>query len=207
VTLMEFLGPEGAAESVTGEDELPPQPDSEAPAITQEEIPGLRGDLMVDVGPEAGSEAEAGGRAPENGAASPEPDEPLDPSLVQLFLEAKNEAQESALASELPDIPIQELLSELVSLRRSLRGEPPSGTGAANGRGDPAEPQGSRSLEAVWPALYGSRRHVLHGLLLSLTLVMAVASVLIGADRVVSRGQNQSPEPPAVATAPPPGVV
>jgi len=40
-------------------------------------------------------------------------------------------------------------------------------------------------------------------MLLTLTLVMAMASVLVGADRIVSGGQNQGPKPPAVATVSP----
>ena len=117
---MELLGPEGAAESGSGEDELLPEPDGEKLATAQEETPALGGDLLVEADAEAESEIETGGRTPENGAASPETDEPLDPGLVQLFVEAKNEVQEATMASELPDIPIQDLLSDLVSVSRDL---------------------------------------------------------------------------------------
>ena len=236
---MDVLGLEGAAVRGTGEGELLPQPDGEGLASTQEETPALGGDPLVELGAEVGSEADTGGRLPANGAA-PETDEPLDPALEQLFLQANAEAQESLAASELPDIPIQDLLNELVSLSRRLGIEPPA-------RAEPAEPvNGRESAEPGWSPhseaarlplvgsrqqalrgllqrtrplltgfrphalrsllltaplpLAGSRRHALHGLLLSLTLVMAIASVLIGADRMVSSGQNQGPKPHAVAT-------
>ena len=196
---MDVLGLEGAAVRGTGEDELLPQPDGEGLASTQEETPALGGDPLVELGAEAGSEADTGGRLPLNGAA-PETDEPLDPALEQLFRQANAEAQESLAASELPDIPIQQLLSELVSLSRSLGIAPPASAESTNG-GDSAEPECSPHSEAARLPLFGSRRHALHGLLLSLTLVMAIASVLIGADRMVSNAQNQSPTPSVVATA------
>ena len=44
--------------------------------------------------------------------------------LMDLFREAKNEVQESTLASELPDIPIQDLLGDLVSVSRRLGVKP-----------------------------------------------------------------------------------
>jgi hypothetical protein len=194
---------------------------------------------LVEPGAEVGGDPHAEARPSENGAASPETDEPLDPALVRLFLEANAEAEASVAASELPDIPIQDLLNELVSLSRSLGIERPSRAEPANGE-DSAEPKCPPHSEAARPPLAGSwytlrgllprarllllasirrdalhdlflrarlplagsRRHALHGLLLSLTLVMAIASVLIGADRMVSSGQNQESAPPAVATAP-----
>jgi LysM repeat protein len=234
---MDVLGLEGAAVRGTGQDELLPQPDGEGLASTQEEDPALGGDPLVELGAEAGSEANTGGRRPVNGAAL-ETDEPLDPALEQLFRQANAEAQESLAASEPPDIPIQDLLNELVSLGRCLGIEPPARAQPAK-EGDPAEPECSPHSDVARPPLAGpwytprgllsrarlplssirrdalhdlflrarlplpgSRRHALHGLLLTLTLVMAIASVLIGADRMVNSGQNQSPKPPAVATAP-----
>lgn len=173
---------------------------SEGLATAQEEAPALAGDNMFEGDAEADTETDAGERAPANGAAPPEGDRPLDPGLLQLFAEARNEAQEKALASELPDIPIQELLSELVSLSRRLGIEPPARAEPVSGQ-DSEEPQPSPSLETPRPPPFGSRRHALHGLLVTLTLVMAFASVLIGADRIVSNGQNQSPSPSAVATS------
>jgi LysM repeat protein len=188
-------------------------------------------------------EVDGGGRAPDNGAFSPETEEPLDPSLVELFLEAKKEVEESVPASDLPDIPIQDLLSELVSLRRSLRVERPepvlSGaegpvlSGAEGPVAEPtdggegsAEPEEPPSLETAPPSLQpeadpppslqpeaepppavaGLRRHALHGLLLILTLVLAIASVLMGANRIISTKQGYTPTPSATATTEP-GVV
>jgi len=209
---MELRSPKGAADSGTGEDELLPQPDGQLPAADQEEAPVLEGDLLVDLDVEANGKVDAGERVPENGATSPEMEEPLDPALVQLFLEAKNEVDEDALALELPDIPIQDLLRELVSLSRSLGIEQPPtdiemDIEPADGEEDHAEPELSASLEAARPSLAGSRRHALHGLLLTLTLVMAIASVLVGADHIISStGQNQEPISSVTATLEP-GVV
>ena len=197
---MDVLGLEGAAVRGTGEDELLPQPDGEGLASTQAETPALGGDPLVELGAEVGSEADTRGRVPENGAASPETDEPLDPALEQLFRQANAEAQQSLAASELPDIPIQDLLNELVSLSRSLGIAPPASAESTN-REDSGEPECPPHSEAPRLPLFGSRRHALHGLLLSLTLVMAIASVLIGADRMITSAQNQSPTPPVVATA------
>jgi len=197
---MQLPDPEGA-----GEDELLPDPDGEGLATTHEETPLPQGDLLVEIDAEADGEADAGGRAPENGAASPEADEPLDPSLLELFAEARNEVQESALASELPDIPIQELLSELVSLSQRLGIAPPARAEPANG-GDSAEPKPSPATEATRPPLAASRRYALHGLLLSLTLAVAIASVLIGADRLLNSGQHEDTTPSVTPTVHP-GVV
>jgi LysM repeat protein len=47
----------------------------------------------------------------------------------------------------------------------------------------------------------------MHGILLILTLVMAIASVLIGVDRMISSEQNQGLRPEVTATAPSSGVV
>jgi LysM repeat protein len=224
---MDVLGLEGAAGSGTGEDEVPPQPDGERAATTREETPALGGDPLVELGAEAHTEA----RPSENGAASHEVDEPLDPGLVRLFLEANAEAEASLTASELPDIPIQDLLNELVSLSRSLGIERPYHTQPATGQ-DSAKPMRTPHLEAArlllssfWShALPGlllkarglladSQRHALRdlfvrvrlplaGILLTLTLIMAIASVLIGVDRMISSEETQSQQPPAVATTP-----
>ena len=196
---MQLLGPEGAADSGAGEEELLPQVDGQPLAATQEEAATPGGDLLVEIRPDAD------GRAPKNGATSPETDEPLDPSLVRLFLEANDEA------SELPDIPIQDLLAELVSLSRSLGIERPlAAPEPTNGEEDfpdgeepPPSPEAALQLQPEAdppPALAGPRRHALHGLLLSLTLVLAIASVLVGADRMISTGQNQDPTPSATVT-------
>jgi LysM repeat protein len=221
VTLMELLGPGGGADGGTGDEELLPQPNGHLPAAIQEGAAVVQGDLLV----QSDVEADGGGRAPDNGAFSPETEEPLDPSLVELFLEAKKEVEESVPAADLPDIPIRDLLSELVSLRRSLRVERPEPvlSGAegpvaepTDGGEDSAEPEEPHSLETAPPSLQpeagpppavaGLRRHALHGLLLILTFVLAVASVLMGANRIISTGQSYTPTPSATATTEP-GVV
>ena len=173
-------------------------------AAAQAEAPRPGGAVLVQVGAEADSEIDAGGEPPQSDAGSPLEDE-LDPALLELFREARNEVQESTLASELPDIPIQDLLSELVSLRQRLGIAPPARAEPEEGEDSP-EPKPSRSPEATWPPLARCRRYALHGLLLSLTLVMAIASALIGADRLLSGGQNQDATPSATATVHP-GVV
>ena len=231
MTLMELLGPGGGADGGTGDEELLPQPNGHPPAAIQEGAAVVQGDLLVQ--PDV--EVDGGGRAPDNGAFSPETEEPLDPSLVELFLEAKKEVEEGVPASDLPDIPIQDLLSELVSLRRSLRVERPEPvlSGAEGPVAEPtdggegsAEPEEPPSLETAPPALQpeaepppplqpeaepppavaGLRRHALHGLLLILTLVLAIASVLMGANRIISTKQGYTPTPSATATTEP-GVV
>ena len=229
MTLMELLGPGGGADGGTGDEELLPPPNGHPPAAIEGEDGAIGGDLLEQ--PDV--EADGGGRAPGNGAFSPETEEPLDPSLVELFLEAKEEVEESVPAADLPDIPIRDLLSELVSLRSSLRVERPepvlSGaegpvlSGAegpvaepTDGGEDSAEPEEPPSPETAPPplqpeadpppAVAGLRRHALHGLLLILTLVLAVASVLLGANRIISTGQSYTPTPSATATTEP-GVV
>ena len=52
------------------------------------------------------------------------PGDLLDAGLLDLFREAKEEVEETTLASQLPDIPIQELLGDLVSLSQRLGVEP-----------------------------------------------------------------------------------
>jgi LysM repeat protein len=227
VIRMDLVGLEGTAASGAGEDEVPPQLDGEGPVTTQEETRVLDGDPLTELGIEA--HAEAG--PSENGAASPEVDEPLDPGLVRLFLEANAEAEASLTASELPDIPIQDLLNELVSLSRSLGIERPYHTQPATGQ-DSAKPKRTPHSEAVrlllasfWShalpglllkaraLLAGSQRHALRdlfvrvrlplaGIILTLTLIMAIASVLIGVDHMISSEENQSQQPSAVATTP-----
>ncbi|KPK46947.1 MAG: hypothetical protein AMJ77_04725, partial [Dehalococcoidia bacterium SM23_28_2] len=69
--------------------------------------------VVVQIGAEADSETKA------EGGPSQE-DEPLDPGLVDVFRDAEKEVQEIPPASELQDIPIQELLSDLVGVSRRL---------------------------------------------------------------------------------------
>ena len=98
-------------------------------AATPEAAAGLEGQTLpsaADADPlaqfraEAAGEIAAGDEAPEGDPASPQPDDALDSDLFDIFREAKNEVQESTLASDLPDIPIQELLGDLVSISQDL---------------------------------------------------------------------------------------
>jgi hypothetical protein len=90
-------------------------PDTPAPdaAPAEGKAPAPQGDLLTQIGAEADSEIEAEGD-------SPQEDEPLDPELLDIFREAKNEVLESTLASELEDIPAQDLLTDLMGVSRQL---------------------------------------------------------------------------------------
>jgi hypothetical protein len=102
-------------ELVLDTDAEAPAPDAAAVAEVpaQEEAPAPEGDLLAQIGAEADSEIEAEEKALEV-------DDPLDPDLVDIFREAKNEVEEITLASELDDIPTQDLLTDLVGVRRRL---------------------------------------------------------------------------------------
>ena len=103
------------------QDETGAEVEAEAPADTpapdaapaEGEAPAPQGDLLTQIGAEADSEIEAEGD-------SPQEDEPLDPELLDIFREAKNEVLESTLASELEDIPAQDLLTDLMGVSRQL---------------------------------------------------------------------------------------
>ena len=77
-------------------------------------------DPLAQMRAEAAGELAAAEKPSEGAAPSPQPDDPLDAGLMDLFLEAKNEVQESTLASDLEDIPIQDLLSDLMSVSEGL---------------------------------------------------------------------------------------
>jgi hypothetical protein len=77
-------------------------------------------DPLAQMRADAAAETAAAETPSEGAAPSPKPDDPLDAGLMDLFLEAKNEVEESTLASDLEDIPIQDLLSDLVSVSDDL---------------------------------------------------------------------------------------
>jgi hypothetical protein len=91
-----------------------------AEAAAQTEAPAPAGDLLAQISAEATSEIEAAEKTPENDPGSPQGDDSLDPDLLALFREAKNEIVETTLASELPDIPMQDLLSDLENVSQRL---------------------------------------------------------------------------------------
>lgn len=76
--------------------------------------------MMAEAAAEAAAEIAAAETPSEGAAPAPNPDDPLDAGLMDLFREAKNEVEESTLASDLEDIPIQDLLSDLVSVSERL---------------------------------------------------------------------------------------
>jgi hypothetical protein len=103
-------------------------------------------DPLAQIRADADNET-AAGKTPEGDAPPPQPDDSLDASLLELFREAKNEVEESTLASELADIPIQDLLSDLVSVSQEL-GVTPRAHPAASQRKtrlvDPEHDQGGK---------------------------------------------------------------
>ena len=108
------------AEAETGASAGAPTPEAAASPAAQAAATPPPDDPLAQIRADAAGEIAAGEKPPEGGAASPQPDDPLDPDLLELFREAKNEVVESILASELPDIPIQDLLSDLVSVSQEL---------------------------------------------------------------------------------------
>ena len=129
---------EAEAETVASAAAATPEP-AAGPAAQAEAIPPPD-DPLAQIRAEAPGEIAAGEEPPEGDPASPQPDDSLDPDLLDLFREAKNEVQEGTLASELPDIPIQDLLSDLVSVSQGLgitrraRAEPNQGKTGDHGR-------------------------------------------------------------------------
>ena len=102
-------------EAETGASTDPP---AEAAAIPPADDP------LAQMRADAAAEVAAAENPPEGASPSPQPVDALDAGLMDLFREAKNEVQESTLASELPDIPIQDLLGDLVSVSRRLGVKP-----------------------------------------------------------------------------------
>jgi len=100
------------------------QDTSEAATPTAEEAPAPAGDLLAQIGAEADAEIEAEKKASETEGGSPQGGDSLDPDLLDIFRSAKEEVEESTLASELEDIPAQDLLSDLVGVSHRLRAMP-----------------------------------------------------------------------------------
>jgi LysM repeat protein len=131
-------------------------------------------------------------------------------------------AEESTPAPELVDIPIQDLLSDLVGVSRRLGITPPAraepaADEASDVSAEPveemnaAEPGSSEGPQVTGPSPTGYRRYALHGLLLTLALVAAIGG-FFGAERLTrtestqsspAQSQDETPEPPiVVATVP-----
>ncbi|MCJ7510003.1 MAG: hypothetical protein MUP14_03845 [Dehalococcoidia bacterium] len=97
-------------------------PEADTPTDGEALVP--EGDLLAQIGAETNAEirAEEGAREAEGG--SPQGGDSLDPDLLDIFRAAKDEVHESTLASELEDIPAQDLLSDLVGISHDLRTMP-----------------------------------------------------------------------------------
>lgn len=188
--------------------------------------------LDTDAEPQApaqdGTEADLEPEAPPDTlipSAEAEAPAPEGTVVIQVGAEADNEttAEEATPTSGPADIPIQDLLSDLVGVSQRLgiaphtRTEPESDealdasiqpdrdqapdVGAEPGEEeDVAEPDGPWDLPAVGPAPTGYRRHVLHALFLSLALAAAVG-VLMGAEQL-ARTEPIQRSPIVVATVP-----
>jgi len=101
-----------------------PEAEEEADTPSEGEALAPEGDLMTQIGAEADAEIAAEEETPETEGGSPQAGDSLDPDLLDIFRAAKNEVQESTLASELEDIPAQDLLSDLVGVSHRLRAMP-----------------------------------------------------------------------------------
>lgn len=108
------------AEAETGASADAPTAAAAPEDAAQAETPTPAGDLMAQIGAEVASESEDAEKTPESDPGSPQGDDSLDPDLLELFREAKNEVVETTLASELPDIPMQDLLSDLENVSQRL---------------------------------------------------------------------------------------
>jgi len=120
---------EAFAQDIIEAEEEAPQSAAEAATPTAEEAPAPAGDLLAQLGAEADAEIEAEEKAPGTEGGSPQGGDSLDPDLLDIFRSAKEEVQESTLASELEDIPAQDLLSDLVGVSHRLRAMPRSHVG------------------------------------------------------------------------------
>jgi hypothetical protein len=105
-------------------EEKAPQSAAEADSLTEGEAPAPEGHDLAQIGAEADAEIEAEEEAREAEGGSPQGGDSLDPDLLDIFRAAKDEVQESTLASELEDIPAQDLLSDLVGISHHLRTMP-----------------------------------------------------------------------------------
>jgi LysM repeat protein len=134
----------------------------------------------------------------------------------------ETEAEASTPPSELDDIPIQDLLTDLMGVSQSLGITPPAHAEPAPSEArdlsaepaeevNAAEPDGSAGPQVTAPRPTGYRRYALHGLLLCLALVAAIGA-LLGAERLTrtesiqgspAQSQDDHSRPPiVVATVP-----
>lgn len=127
------------------EEQEPAQEAAEAEPAPAAAVPPS--DPLAQIRADADNETAAGKTPSEGDAAPSQPDDSLDASLLELFREAKNEVEESTLASELADIPIQDLLSDLVSVSQELGATPrahPAASQRKTSNVDPKHGQGGK---------------------------------------------------------------
>jgi len=92
--------------------------EGDAPLEEKASAPG--GDLLTEIGAEADSEIEAEETALGGEGGPSQADDSLDAGLLDIFRDAKEEVGETTLASELEDVPVQDLLNDLLGLRHHL---------------------------------------------------------------------------------------
>ncbi|KPK46946.1 MAG: hypothetical protein AMJ77_04720 [Dehalococcoidia bacterium SM23_28_2] len=112
------------------EEQAPDQDDSDAEVKTEaaaegdappeEKASAPEGDLLGQIGAEADSEIEAGEAALEAEGGASKEDDSLDPDLADIFRDAKEEVEEGTLAAELENVPVQDLLNDLLGLGHHL---------------------------------------------------------------------------------------
>ncbi|MGQ9571951.1 MAG: LysM peptidoglycan-binding domain-containing protein [Dehalococcoidia bacterium] len=180
---------------------------------------------------EGESELESEQRTPEAKSASPQEASSLDPRLLDALREDENSIPAGTPASQPEDIPIRDLLSDLVGVSRRLGIEPHTSTEPTADQPcdahtalvreerptlpceekEPVEPYASQHSQTMQPALTGYRRYTLHGLFLGLALAAAIGGT-VGAQRLDGTEATASPSPqsqtghpkiPVVATAMP----
>jgi hypothetical protein len=119
------------AGSEAGPDTAPsdtPEPDAKEAGTAEDapqQAPPPQDNLLAQIGAEADAELAKEEAAAAEGASPTDKDE-LDPELLDIFRDARNEVQESSLAAELEDISVQQLLDVLAGVSRRL-GVPPRG--------------------------------------------------------------------------------
>jgi hypothetical protein len=118
-------------------------------------------ELVLDTDAEAQALAQ---EVPEAERGSPQGGDSLDPNPLDIFGDAKNEVEESTPASEPVDIPIQDLLSDLVGVSHRLRTTPQACDLVAEPgeEEDAAEADASEGLQVAGPPPTGYRRYALH---------------------------------------------
>ncbi len=108
-------GPDTAPSDTPGSDAKEAETAADAP----KEAPRPQDNLLAQIGAETDAELAKEEAAAAEGSSPTENDE-LDPELLDIFRDARNEIQESSLAAELEDIGVQELLDEILGIGSRL---------------------------------------------------------------------------------------